>query len=64
MRSRSSSCYWELLKLRNVALLVCNWPRVKKSLPCAMEKATRCDLVAAKMTGEEQDASSPLSSGT
>lgn len=63
-RSCSSSWYWELLKLRNVALLVCNWPQVKKSLPCAMEKATGCDLVAAKMSGEERDASSHLSSGT
>jgi len=47
-----------------VALLVCNWPQVKKSLPPAKEKARKYDIVAARMTGEEQNATSHLSMET
>lgn len=40
-RACCSSWCWELLKLRNVALLVCNWPQVKKPFPSAMEKVPK-----------------------
>lgn len=50
-----------MLKLSNVALLVCNWPQVKKSLPPAIEKARRYDALAVRITSEEQNASSYLS---